>query len=211
MEKDKNMVRVIQLALVMGFVGFCSCCNSIEQGKYYQYYIGTMKIKNPILVQLEEQSNMWYVCPDSALYCCNDLDWLCRDDVFPYLPIVEFNSLLRTYYPRKELSQMPYFQWDYFPFYESERINNHTIFRFYYDVNTFECYMQATNESWLDWDDDIDIGVSKFEQIDVEPNYISNRNPNCESNYKMVVRQKHNIFQIMRLKRKYRNFFDSNH
>lgn len=175
-----------------------SCSNSLQQGRYYQYYVGTMKIEKPILVEFENQNDTWYVSPDSALYCCNDSSWLCRNDVFPYLPIVEFNPLLPTYFPRKELRHLAYFQWNYIPFYESDRINHHTIYRFYYDINTFECYMQETN-GWLD-QDDIDV---------VEIDNASYDFQKREKKYRMVVRQKYNILQILRLKRVYKDYFDS--
>ena len=66
------MVRVIQLVLFTCIVGLCSCSNSSQQGRYYRYYVGTMKIENPVLVEFENCDDMWFVCPDSALYCCND-------------------------------------------------------------------------------------------------------------------------------------------
>lgn len=210
MAKNKILVRIIQLTLVICFVGLCSCTNRMQQCRYYQYYVGTMRIDNPVLVEFEKQDDMWFVCSDSALYCCNDSDWLNRDDVFPYLPVVEFNSLFPTYFPRKELSHLAYFQWNYVPFYKCERIDNHTICRFYYDVNLFECYMQALDEEWNNLDDDIDIGVSKAKMKEAKQNNISKSISNCKGNYKIVVRQKLNIFRIMMLKKMYKDKFDDN-
>lgn len=193
----------MQLVLFVCFIGLCSCNGTMQQSRYYQYYVGTMKIENPVLVEFENSDDMWFVCPDSALYCCNDSDWLYRDDVFPYLPVVEFNPLLPTYFPHRKLCHWAYFQWNYIPFHESKRINNHTICRFYYDVNIFECYMQATNGRWSDWEDDIDVEVSSSEQTDVESNCGTIHHSNHELIYRMVVRQRYNIFQIMKLKMKY--------
>ena len=210
MAKNNIMVRVIQFALFTCFVGLCSCSNSSQQGRYYRYYVGTMKIENPVLVEFENCDDMWFVCPDSALYCCNDSDWVHRDDVFPYLPVVEYNPLLPTYFPQRELRHLAYFQWSYIPFYECKRIQNHTICRFYYDVSTFECYMQAINGKWSDWDDDIDVEVSNPNQTNIKSYSAEIKDSNQEQIYRMVVRQKYNIFQIMRLKMKYRDYFESN-
>ena len=205
MAKNTILVRAKQLVLFISFVLLCSCNNTMLQSGYYQYYVGTMKIENPVVVEFEKRNDIgyWYVCPDSALYCSNDSDWLYRKDVFPYLPIVEFNPLLPTYYPRKELSHLTNFQWNYIPFYESGEIKNHAIYRFYYDANTFECYMQA-----IGWEigGDVDVELTT-DEVDNVPNNIRIR----EEQYRMVVRQKYNIFQILRLKWKYKDYFDRDH
>ena len=79
------MVRVKQIVLFIYFLGLCSCNNTMQQGRSYRYYVGTMKIENPVLVEFEDQNDRWYVCPDSALCYCNDSNWTHRDDVFPYI------------------------------------------------------------------------------------------------------------------------------
>lgn len=60
-------------------------------GTFYQYYIGTLKIRNPVLLEFENYDKM-YVCSDSILYCCNDSDWINRKDVFPYIITIENNE-----------------------------------------------------------------------------------------------------------------------
>jgi hypothetical protein len=169
-----------------------------------------MKIENPVLVEFENQDDKWYVCPDSALYCCNDSDWVHRDDVFPYRSVVEIGEPIMTYFPRKHLNHLAYFMYAYSPYYEYGKKNSHSVYHFYYDLSMFECYMQAINGKWSDWDDDIDIEVSNPNQTDIKSYSAEIKDSNQEQIYRMVVRQKYNIFQIMRLKMKYRDYFESN-
>lgn len=180
----------------------------MQNNNYYQYYIGNMVIENPIVIEIKDQDDMWYVCSDSILYCCHDSNWLYRDDVFPYLPIADNNSTFLTYYPRKKLSHYTYFQVGYIPFYEYGNISNHTIYKFYYGINSFECYMQTTEECRYMSFDDIDL-------INDKSNYDNINDFNAkliyQRKYRMVVRQKYNIFQILQLKRKYKFYFESDH
>lgn len=197
MAKNKIMVRVIQLALFTCFVGLCSCSNSSQQGRYYRYYVGTMKIENPVLVEFENSDDMWFVCPDSALYCCNDSDWVHRDDVFPYRSVVEIGEPIMTYFPRKQLNHLAYFMYAYSPYYEYGKKNSHSVYHFYYDLSMFECYMEAIDIDMFDnlVDDDVEYSDTRTtHDLSVKTK---------EFAYRLVVRDKYNLLQILRLKTKY--------
>lgn len=193
----------MQLVLFVCFIGLCSCNGTMQQSRYYRYYVGSIKIENPVLVEFEKQVDMWFVCPDSALYCCNDSDWLYRDDVFPYRSVVEVGEPIMTYFPRKQLGYLKYVMYGYSAYYEYGKMNNHIVHHFYYDLSTFECYMEATDINMFDnlVEDDIDYS-------DADDSYVSKRSgdfhgKNQEYMYRLVVRDKYNIYQIWRLKMKY--------
>lgn len=195
MAKSKIMVRVSLFFLFLFLIGLSSCSNNMQQSRYYRYYVGTMKIENPVLVEFEDQEDKWYVCPDSALCYCNDSNWTHRDDVFPYVSVVEIGEPVMTYFPRKQINHIAYFMYKYLPYYEYSKKYNYTIHHFYYDLDMFECYMEATDIYMFDNLVDVDYDYSDYQEL-------SN---NCckakEFTYRLVVRDKYNIFQIMRLKR----------
>ena len=85
MAKNKIVVRMTILLTSIAWLTACSL--NLQRNKYYQYYVGNIKIENPVVVEIGVDSI--YVCPDSILYCCNDSDWLCRDEVYPYLLFVD--------------------------------------------------------------------------------------------------------------------------
>ena len=193
--------------LLTSIAWLTACSLNLQRNKYYQYYVGNIKIENPVVVEIGVDSI--YVCPDSILYCCNDSDWLCRDEVYPYLLFVDVDDYQNpTYFPRKRLSQLGLFQNKYIPFHENGQINGYPIYRFYYNVNTFECYMQAMDECWFGRAIDIDIDYPMGEYSGSYDD--SNNLSQTEKTYRLVVRQKNNIFQIMTLKQKYKDYLESN-
>lgn len=201
MEKVNNKVLVRELVLFVYVVCLSSCNLDMQKGRYYQYYIGTMKIVNPVAVEMGTDS--FYVCSDSILYCCNDSDWLCRDDVFPYIYFAEDSEPYETYFPRKKISQEICFQTGYPSFYEWGEVNGYPVYRFYFGTNTFECYMQASDKFKYCFDPvhiDVDIeskGLS-MDTIDADEEFYDC--PMREKEYRLVVRKKYNIFQILKLK-----------
>ena len=191
------MVRVKQIVLFIYFLGLCSCNNTMQQGRSYRYYVGTMKIENPVLVEFEDQNDRWYVCPDSALCYCNDSNWTHRDDVFPYVSVVEIGIPEMTYFPRKQLNHLAYFMYRYLPYYEYSKKYNYTIHHFYYDLSMFECYMEAIDIDMFDnlVDDDVEYSDTRTtHDLSVKTK---------EFAYRLVVRDKYNLLQILRLKTKY--------
>lgn len=191
------MVRVKQLiVLFICCIGLFSC-NKMQQSRYYRYYVGTMKIENPVLVEFEELDDKWYVCPDSALYCCNDSDWLNREDVFPYVSVVEIGEPMMTYFPRKQLIHLAFFIYKYPSYYEYSKLNNYTLHHFYYDLNIFECYMEATDIFTFDNLVEVDVDNLAFQESD---DICSKAN---EFMYRLVVRDRYSVFQILRLKMQY--------
>ena len=71
MGKNKIHIQVALLALlVLLFCVYILMFNEKKQlqKSYYQYHIGVMHIDHPILVEFVDK-DMWYVCPDSVLYC----------------------------------------------------------------------------------------------------------------------------------------------
>lgn len=197
MAKNKIMVRVKQLILIACMMGLWSCSNRMQQGRYYRYYVGNMKIEKPVLVEFEDQNDRWYVCPDSALCYCNDSNWTHRDDVFPYVSVVEIGVPMMTYFPRKQINHLAYFMYKYLPHYEYSKEHNYTIHHFYYELDMFECYMEATDIYMFD------------NLVDVDYDYLDYREPSDdyskekEFTYRLVVRDKYNIFQILRFIMKY--------
>ncbi len=198
METNKISFRVSIFILLIFYILLTSCTSQIKT-RYYQYYIGTMEIENAIIVEFPERDTL-FVCPDSIIYCCNDSDWLCRHDVFPYLLVAENSSQTPTYFPQKKLCQLLYFQKGYYPFYKcKEQTNkNFTTYHFFYGLNKFECYMQAINGRWFDITDPFHLDPYA-DSLD----YLS-----YGKEYRLVVRHKYNIFQILKLQIKYKNHFD---
>lgn len=196
MGKNKIHIQVALLALlVLLFCVYILMFNEKKQlqKSYYQYHIGVMHIEHPILVEFVEK-DMWYVCPDSVLYCCNDSNWLFRDDVFPYL-LVAFNTEQQpTYYP--QIPKSMYSQQGYYPYYKSAKqiSDKFTIYHFYYGLNKFDCYLEAKNGFWYDVTDPCfqNPWADEF-------NYFQ-----YSKEYQMVVQHKYNIFQLFCLKQKYR-------
>lgn len=195
------MVRVKQLVLLFIFcIGpLLSSCNRMQQNRYYRYYVGTMKIENPVLVEFEELDDKWYVCPDSALYCCNDSNWLQRNDVFPYVSVVEMGEPVMTYFPRKQLSHLAFFMYKYPSYYEYSRQHNYIVHYFYYDLNMFECYMEATDIFMFDNLVDVDFDFSDSQSSRTDD--ICSKSD--QFTYRFVVHERYSIFQIIRLKMKY--------
>ena len=169
----------------------------MQQSRYYRYYVGTMKIENPVLVEFEDLNDKWYVCPDSALCYCNDSNWTNREDVYPYISVVEIGEPVMTYFPRKQINHLAYFMYNYPPYYEYSKKQNYTIYHFYYDLNMFECYMEATDIYMFDNLVEFDI-----DYIDNQETFNNYRTAD-EFTYRLVVRDKYNIFQILRLKMKF--------
>lgn len=197
MANNKIMVRVKQLILFTTcIIGICSC-SRMQNSRYYRYHVGTMKIEKPVLVEFKKQADGWFVCPDSALYCCNDSNWLHRNDVFPYANVIGLDEPVITYFPRKQFTHLAYFMYKYTPCYEYSKKNNYTIHHFYYDLNIFECYMEATDIHMFDYLVDNDIEYSNNQGL-----YNHHRDAE-EFTYRMVVRDKYNIFQILLLKMKH--------
>lgn len=195
MAKNKIIFRVKLLVIFLCFIGLYSCSNSMQQRRYYRYYVGTMRIKNPVIVEMGFDSI--YVCPDSALYCCNDSNWTHRDDVFPYVSVVEIGEPVMTFFHRKQINHIAYFMYKYLPYYEYSKKYNYTIHHFYYDLDMFECYMEATDIYMFDHLVDVDYDYSDYQEL----------SDNCckakEFTYRLVVRDKYSISQILRLKMKF--------
>lgn len=169
----------------------------MQQSRYYRYYVGTMKIENPVLVEFEDLNDKWYVCPDSTLCYCNDSNWTNREDVFPYISVVEIGEPVMTYFPREQINHLAYFMYNYSPYYEYSKKQNYTIYHFYYDLNMFECYMEATDIYMFD--NLVELGIDYSDNQETFNNY----RKADEFTYRLVVRDKYNIFQILRLKMKF--------
>lgn len=184
----------------------------MQKDRYYQYYVGSIKIENPMIVELEDYGeNKWYVCPDSVLNSCNLSDWRYREDVYPYLHIVGDNPHFTTYFPYKKLRYLMCFQYGYYPYYECGQVNNNKTYKFIYDTNTFDCFMQETDECWHASLYDIDVDQSYVFMDSISCNNSSYCQHRFEKEYRLVVRQRYNIFQILRLKRKFKNYFNRDH
>ena len=190
MVKNRIFIPIILfVALLIGIL-YCIISIRIVPHNYYMYTLGRMEIKNPVLVIIGQQT---YVCPDSAVICCNEPDWENRQDVYPYIFAVE-NEATPIYYT--SLLHKERF-WDryYYPF-EYTNIDNHRmdilVGRFYYDVTTFDAYMQDVNsEHWCDF---------SIESIgDYEPSHTSNM-VDAPFQYRIAVRQHYTTWQIIKLR-----------
>ena len=167
-----NNNKFVQIALCL-LIALSSCQNESIPTHYYRYYIGQLKIDNPRLVcfnnlPIEEGQ---FVCPDSATNYCTDPDWSERDDVFPYFPILQE----QFYFDMDQCYEKTYFKhwYDCLPiFYERSSYTHEilihesdsiTISKFFFDINTFEAYMQATelyftcSDSLTDDDSECDV------------------------------------------------------
>ena len=149
-----NNNKFVQIALCL-LIALSSCQNESIPTHYYRYYIGQLKIDNPHLVRFRNLpiEEGWFVCPDSAFHYCTDPDWSERDDVFPYFPrLIEQGN-----FDMDKCYEKTYFKhwYDCLPiFYErssyaiyntSVHISDSvTISKFFFGLNTFEAYMQAT-------------------------------------------------------------------
>lgn len=196
MAKSKIMVRITLLVMLILFM-LSSCQSEINQD-YYRYYIGIKKIENPVLVVFkgDEQS---YVCPDSALKYCCDSNWNQRKDVYPYLPVAENTQQHPTLFHRGQISSFLFFNYYYFPYYEFNELHNGNIFlyKFHYDIEKFEVYMQAIDGYWYD------IADPYFQNPYADSyDYFS-----YGKEYRLVVKPHYNLFQILKLQYKYKDHF----
>lgn len=190
------LIRHSCLALFI-MVGVVSCRPTMRHVNYNLYYIGDVKISNPVLVEFPYLCVSQYVCPDSILYCINDSDWLYRDDVFPYIEDVAAPTI---YFPHKKVSHSPCFQYGYLP-YEEDSIDYNTdyqLYHFHYGINTFECYMELN----------VDEDCNDYDFV-VQPEDYS-VNPLRYREYRLVMHQKFSLLQIICLKMKYRTYLEDN-
>lgn len=195
MAKNKILFRITLCVLFILILQ--SCTSSINQN-YYQYYIGVIKIKHPILVEFSGDE-IAYICPDSALKYCNFPNWINRKDVYPYLLIAENTQQQPTQFRCFQLDNCAFFNHGYYPYYKNQEqlYENVTIYKFYYDVETFDAYMQATESYWYDITDPY------FQDVDADNyDYFS-----YGKKYQMVIRPHYNLFQIMKLKHIYRYYW----
>lgn len=193
MVTNKVFIRIIYLLLFGGIVTIILLTfyqNSLPAHYCYRYSLGRMRIENPILVSID---GIEYVCPDSVIKYCANKDWINRNDVYPYILIAESN-VAPVFYP-SPLHKTRIWDRHYYPFYKVDTTSqpyksDTTIYRFYYNLHTFDAYMQSVNSYWYDPSD---------------PNMID-PNADCydafaySSKYRIAVRQHYTTWQIIKLR-----------
>ena len=195
MAKSKIMVRMNPLVVLLLLFILSSCQSEINH-TYYQYYMGVMNIENPVLVEFKGSEQL-YVCPDSTLKYCCDSNWIQRKDVYPYLLMVENTRQRPTLFNRFQLSKFHYFNRGYYPYYMYKELQNIIFYRFYYNIEVFEVYMQATEGYWYD------IADPYFQNPYADSyDYFS-----YGKEYRLVVKPHYNLFQILKLQYKYKDHF----
>ena len=189
MVKNRIFVRIIFfVALLIGLL-YCIIPIRLVPQNYYMYTLGRMEITKPILVTIGQHD---YVCPDSAVIHCNEPGWEHRKDVYPYIPALG-NEATPIYYSSL-LHKERLWDRDYYPF---EYTNNHyrtdtLVGRFYYNLTTFDAYMQDINsEHWIDF---------SIESIgDYAPYHHSNMEV-APFQYRIAVRPHYTTWQIIKLR-----------
>ena len=196
MVKNKVLIRIVTWSLLFcGMVGgmlyIISERYSLPSSHCYRYSLGQVVIKNPVLVSIGGKE---YVCSDSVVKYCSEQNWINRNDVYPYILVVENNVAAVFYTSPLHKTRI----WDryYYPFYKEDTTlqpykSDTTIYRFYYNIHTFDAYMQSVRSYWYDPSD---------------PNMID---PNADSydafaysaQYRIAVRQHYTTWQIIKLRR----------
>lgn len=212
MGKNKVIYRHVILLLIL----FLSSCNSdnIENG-YYRYWLGEIRIDNPILVSFHnlygkdfiDPAETAFVCPDSIIYCCLDSNWRRRDDVYPYIAFLDEPGDLQPSYRNKTFNIRRLFEKfiPYYPFETTDDTDTTTcevsFYKFHYNLNTFDAYMQAVDGYFYDPSD------PNFEDAEADC-----YNAFAYSNrYRIAVRHHYSLWQIIKLGKKYvrqRQIFD---
>ena len=169
---------------------FCSCKPTMKSN-YYQYYLGTIDIDDPVMVSFANSDTL-YVCPDSVLYCCRDSNWTNRRDVYPYLPIVENTEQTPTHLPYFQLSRYDFYNKGYHPYYKCEEqpVEDVTIYHFYYNLTKFELYMQAKGGYWYD--------LSDPNRKDVSADCLDGFAYSTE--YRMAIKHHYSLVQVLKLR-----------
>lgn len=226
----KNKVSIRITCLVLFIISTLLICIAHSQhlplrNYYYRYSIGRIEIDNPVIVSFDGKE---YVCPDSAITYCSDSNWINRNDVYPYVFMVEegkpvsYSSFLHKtrlwdehYYPFYVDTISSYYKGDTTYMYKSDgsiwrktstaswlQIDSldvvarskykpdTTIYRFYYNINTFDAYMQSLFGYWYD-SSDPDILNPDADYYDAFA---------YSTQYRIAVRQHYTTWQIIQLR-----------
>lgn len=193
MVKDKVSIRIIVLILVVVGILYIIVVSSprlLPPNYCYRYSLGKIEIENPVGVSIDRNE---YVCPDSAVKYCSDSNWINRADVHPYIFMVEEDELPVFYSSLLHKTRF----WDkyYYSFYYADTVSqcykqNIKIFRFYYDITTFDAYMQATYMYWY---------------VSEDPEWSDPSSDSCDAyaysdRYRIAVRQHYTTWQIIQLR-----------
>lgn len=126
-----------------------------KNNQYFQYYVSTIRIKEPRVVIFEKEDMDWglrptcaLVCPDSAVCHCTEPDWIDREDIFllntsSYYTENEegFNAYGSWFYKLKPWDKGYYLSFDLKPYNDTIKVG-----RFYFDDDlTFTLSLHTTS------------------------------------------------------------------
>ncbi|MDD3404760.1 MAG: hypothetical protein PHH23_00605 [Paludibacteraceae bacterium] len=162
---------------------------------FFQYYIGKIKIENPIGININEK---YYVFSDSLLNYCHTADFFSRPDVFEYNYKSNFITEIEdysSYYPSiffKSGFWDTFYHRDTFLYSLNDSIS---VFGFYFDKEVFLLSLQ-NDATWVDPRMPLNINMDS-----IDLNMYDQWDSLVYSNkYKLTVRPDYNVIEILKLR-----------
>lgn len=203
--KRKRNIRSSILLLACCLIACTNKESNYTNNKYFQYYISTIHIDNPRIVNfhdLKEECNPYgppmsnFVCPDSAVKYCTESNWINRSDVFL------LNS--SSYNQEREVSWCDGFRaygnwlykfkpWEVTNGVKEMKPYNDTICigHFYFEENISFILSMHTTDYWLYSENSYVVDTVEYQDLFEKSEYFNT--------YRLAVRPKYSIWQNIQI------------